>query len=119
MCLERRRKFKKLESGFALPLVASIIIILALMGMSMLSLGQHARIRSIRTTSDIGARTAADAGLAKAVFLLNKKAIDEISWNNDVLPSMEQIETPQALNLQLFLQVGRVLLSVRFMRQLE
>ncbi|MHC4689615.1 MAG: DUF7305 domain-containing protein [Planctomycetota bacterium] len=94
MTVEKRQKrTKRFKTGFALPLVASIMVVLILMGTSMLSLGQHARIRSIRTTSDIGARTAADAGLAKAVFLLNKKAIDETNWNNDVLPSMGEVET--------------------------
>ncbi|MHC4266324.1 MAG: DUF7305 domain-containing protein [Planctomycetota bacterium] len=93
MTERRQKRTKRFKSGFALPLVASIMVVLLLMGTSMLSLGQHARIRSIRTTSDIGARTAADAGLAKAFFLLNKKAIDEISWNNDVLPSIEEVQT--------------------------
>jgi hypothetical protein len=79
-----------LESGFALPLVAALVVILVLMGASMLSLGQHARIRSIRTTNDIGARAAADAGLVKAVFLMNNKAADEDTWNNKELPSMEE-----------------------------
>jgi hypothetical protein len=90
MFSKRRKRTKNLKAGFALPLVASIIIILVLMGASMLSLGQHARIRSIRTTNDIGARAAADAGLVKAVFLLNKKATDELTWNNKELPSMEE-----------------------------
>ncbi|MHC4467351.1 MAG: hypothetical protein ACYSYW_12460 [Planctomycetota bacterium] len=90
MCSKRRKKFKKLRFGFALPLVASLVIILVLMGASMLSLGQHARIRSIRATNDIGARAAADAGLVKAVFLMNNKAADEDTWNNKELPSMEE-----------------------------
>ena len=89
MCSKRRKKMKKLKSGFALPLVAALVVILILMGASMLSLGQHARIRSIRTTNDIGARAAADAGLVKAVFLMNNKAADEDTWDNKELPSME------------------------------
>jgi hypothetical protein len=91
MIKNKRKRTKNLKNGFALPLVAAIIVILIMMGTSMLSLGQHARIRSIRTTSDISARAAADAGLAKAIFLLNKKAIDEITWNNNELPSMEEV----------------------------
>jgi hypothetical protein len=85
-----RKKPKLLKTGFALPLVAAILVIMILMGASMLSLGQHARIRSIRTTNDIGARAAADAGLVKAIYLMNIKATDEDAWDNKELPSMEE-----------------------------
>jgi len=96
MVEKKRKTTKRFRTGFALPLVASVIIILILMGTSMLSLGQHARVRSLRTTSDIAARIAADAGLVKAIFLMNRKVESEAVWNNDDLPLLENFKLPNS-----------------------
>ena len=59
--------------GSALPLVLVAIIILLTMGTALLSMGLSNRIYTIRNTSDIIARCAADAGLTQALFEMNQK----------------------------------------------
>ena len=54
--------------GSAIPLVVVAIIMLLAMGVGLLSLGFNGRIYSLRTSSDIKARCAADAGLTMALF---------------------------------------------------
>jgi len=54
------------KRGSAIPLAVVAVLILLAMGTGLLSLGMHSRIYSIRTTSDIAARSAADA-LARVI----------------------------------------------------
>jgi hypothetical protein len=61
-----------------------VVMILLAMGTGLLNLGLHSRIISIRTTSDIAARSAADAGLIKALFEMNKKLQVE-TWDGSTL----------------------------------
>jgi len=63
------------KRGSAIPLSMVVVMILLAMGTGLLSLGLHGRIISIRTSSDIAARSAADAGLIKAIFEMNEKLI--------------------------------------------
>ena len=51
------------KRGSAIPLAVVAVVILLAMGTGLLSLGLNIRIFSIRTASDITARSAADAGL--------------------------------------------------------
>jgi len=62
------------KRGSAIPLVVVALLILLAMGTGLLSLGLNSRIFSIRTTSDIMARCAADAGLTMALFRMNEKS---------------------------------------------
>ena len=67
------RLLQSKKRGSAIPLAAVAVLILLAMGTGLLSLGLHSRINSIRTTSGIAARCAADAGLVKALFEMNEK----------------------------------------------
>ena len=67
----------------ALMLIA--VVILSVMGMGLLSLGLHGRIFATRTTSEIEARAAADAGLARALAEMNEKLTTK-PWDGDTLP---------------------------------
>ncbi len=73
------------RSGFAMVLVLCAVIILSVMGAGVLSLGLHNRKLAVRTSSEIAARCAADAGLTKAFFEMNEK-LKVIPWNDGVLP---------------------------------
>ena len=74
------------RSGFALSLVAVMVLILSLVGFGILRLGLESRMMATRTTAEISARAAADAGLTKAVFEMNKNLVD---WNfNDIVSPM-------------------------------
>jgi len=67
---------KTKKAGSALPLAMLALVILLTLGGGLLSLGLNRRIFSVRTTSKIKARAAADAGLAKALFEMNQKLND-------------------------------------------
>jgi len=79
------RKIKK--NGSVLALAICILAILLVLGVGFLSLGLNSRIVAIRDASVIVARTAADAGLAEAIFEMTKKLpnIDAISPTNNSL----------------------------------
>lgn len=87
-------KLKKSENtGYVLPLVMVVLLILLVIGSGLVYLGMQGRIRAVRNVSDIIARTAADAGLAKAVFEMNEK-LKAKPFSNATLP----IETNQLLS---------------------
>jgi len=89
--MNKMRHSKK--RGSAIPLAVVAVMILLAMGTGLLSLGLHSRIFSIRTTSDIAARSAADAGLIKALFEMNEKLKVE-SWDDSSLPFGTNISLP-------------------------
>jgi cytoskeletal protein CcmA (bactofilin family) len=73
-------------------LVVLAAVILSALGVGLLRIGLSSRIYATRTASDITARCAADAGVAKAVFEMNEK-LKVKPWTDSGLPS----ETDQAL----------------------
>ncbi|MHC4322925.1 MAG: DUF7305 domain-containing protein [Planctomycetota bacterium] len=79
--------------GSAIPLAVVAIIILLAMGVGLLSLGFNSRIYTIRNTSDIKARCAADAGLTMALFEMNEK-LKVKPWNDGTLPSAIDVKLP-------------------------
>jgi hypothetical protein len=74
---------KRRGSAIAMAVVA--VLILLAMGTGLLSMGLNSRTFSIRSTSDITARCAADAGLTMALFGMNKK-IQAGLWDGSTLP---------------------------------
>ena len=81
------------KRGSAIPLAVVAVVILLAMGTGLLSLGLHSRIISIRTASDIAARSAADAGLIKALFEMNEK-LKVKPWDGSSLPLGTNISLP-------------------------
>lgn len=76
-----RKKFPKLtKRGSVMALVLLAVILLLLSGMGVLTIGQTVRMFSIRTAADVSARSAADAGITKAVYAMNKKLFNG-TWN--------------------------------------
>ena len=73
------------KTGSAIPIVLIAIVILSVMGAGLLSLGFQSRAYAIRTTSEITARNAADAGLTKAIYQMNEK-LQVKPWNESTLP---------------------------------
>jgi hypothetical protein len=62
---------RKDRKGIALALSGTMIILLSVIGIGMLRVGLSARVRAAKTTAEIAARAAADAGFSRAVFELN------------------------------------------------
>jgi len=83
MSINKSLQSKKPGSAIALALL--VVVILCVMGAGLLNLGLHGRMLATRTTSEISARCAADAGLEKALFEMNKKLLLK-PWNPKNLP---------------------------------
>ena len=78
------------RKGAAVPLAMIAIMILLAMGVGLLSLGGTARVYAVRTSSAIAARTAADSGLAMALYEMNEQ-LQAKSLDNDSLPSSKEV----------------------------
>jgi hypothetical protein len=74
---------KKCGSAIALVLIA--LVILLVMGVGILGLGAHTRMRAVQASTEIAARCAADAGLTKVVFEMNQK-LSARPWTDSNLP---------------------------------
>ena len=84
------------KTGSILSLVVLISIIVSIISVSLLSLGFHARTRALRTSEEMSASVAADAGLAHAVSLLNKKLSDRVEWDDTPLPHESAVHLPNS-----------------------
>lgn len=80
-----KKLLRKKERGSAIPLAVVAVLILLAMGTGLLSMGLNSRTFSIRSTSDITARCAADAGLTMALFQMNQK-LNAQPWSESTLP---------------------------------
>jgi hypothetical protein len=65
-----------------------MIVLLLFVGAGILSLGLQSRILANRTTREIEARSAADAGLARAIFEMNKQ-LKVKPWTEVALPEVK------------------------------
>ena len=80
-----KKLLRSKRRGSAIPLAVVAMLILLAMGVGLLSLGFNSRIYAVRTTSDIKARSAADSGLAMALFEMNQK-LQVKPYNEGTLP---------------------------------
>ena len=76
--------------GSAIPLAVIVVLILLAMGTGLLSMGLNSRTFSLRTTLDITARSAADAGLTMALYQMNEK-LKVKPWSASSLPKATDI----------------------------
>ena len=83
----KRKPLRPKKAGSAIALVLIAVVMLLLMGGGLLSLGLHGRTFAARTASEIAARSAADAGLTKALFEMNEK-LKVYPWNDSNLPQV-------------------------------
>lgn len=82
----RKRNLKRSKRGLVLPLVIGIGVILAILGMGLLKVGFGGRLNSILMTMKMSARSAADTGLAEALYKLNEEFVFGVG-PGDPLPS--------------------------------
>jgi len=73
------------RKGYVMALMVIALVVLLVTGGGLLSLGLQSRIHALQAASDIAARCAADAGLTKALFEMNKK-LKVKPWSNDTIP---------------------------------
>lgn len=76
---------KSSRRGSVLTLILLVVVMLLVMGAGLLSLGMHTRLFATRTSSEIAARCAADAGLTRAVAEMNQK-LQVKPWDDTNLP---------------------------------
>ncbi len=81
-----KRHSRANRAGMTLVLVTAIGVIAGILAMSMIDLGYHARVLSVRNVEGMSARAAADAGLADAVFWMQQKLFREAHWDSSVFP---------------------------------
>jgi hypothetical protein len=81
-----KRQCRHKQSGMTLVLVTAIGVIAGILAMSMIDLGYQARMLSVRNVQGITARAAADAGLADAVFWMQKKLIRQVQFTTSEFP---------------------------------
>jgi hypothetical protein len=80
-------KMKVVQSsrrGFVMALALFLVVIFLITGVGLLGLGLNARVYAVRTADSTVARVAADAGLEKAISVMNRKL--EAGWDDSVLP---------------------------------
>jgi len=81
--------------GAAVPLAVVAIVVLLLMGAGLLSLGFNSRVYATRTSSDIAARCAADAGVEMALFEMNRRLYVG-PWDDSALPQATNVQLLQS-----------------------
>ncbi len=70
--MSRKSHLQSSKRGSILALMVIVIVLLSVAGIGMLRCGLQARIYAARTLNEIAARTAADAGLIMAIWVLNQ-----------------------------------------------
>ena len=88
-------RIRRGSDGFALAMMLCVIVILLIIGMGVLALGMQSRGSAVRTTSEMVARCAADAGVTKALFEMNEK-LKVIPWNGSQLPKVTSEALPNS-----------------------
>jgi hypothetical protein len=86
-------KAQQRRGGFALAAMLCAVVILFIIGAGILSVGLQKRGFAVRTSSDISARCAADAGITKAFFEMNEK-LKVIPWDGSSLPEVTEESLP-------------------------
>lgn len=76
-----------------MPLALVAVMLLLAMGVGLLHVGLSNRIYSARTAAAIAARSAADAGLSRALFEMNEK-LKVKPWDDSSLPEAENESLP-------------------------
>ena len=85
--MNRKKLHQTKRGGFALGLVMCVLILMLVIGAGMLNLGMHGSNMATRTSSEIAARSAADAGLTQGLHSMNQM-LEAKTWNDSSLPSV-------------------------------
>lgn len=79
--MSRKSFLQSSKRGSILALMVIVIVLLSVAGIGMLRCGLQARLYAARTSNEIAAQTAADAGLIRAVWVLNQDVQADYSTN--------------------------------------
>lgn len=90
---QRKRQVLSRKSGSVLVLVLLVVLISMIIGTGLMALGTQARIAAINQVQDMMARSAADAGLERAVQEINN-AVMAKTWSAGVEPYVSNAILP-------------------------
>jgi len=82
----RRVKRKTQRKGAILALMVMVVLLLSMTSLALIRVGTEARLRTVRSASQILARFAADAGIERALYLMNKD-LEAGTWTLDDVPT--------------------------------
>ncbi len=82
--------------GMVLPLVISVAVVLAILGIGLIQLGYGSQLMAVLATSGITARAAADAGLTHALYEMNRHFVLGTGWDGVVPPDVVGQVLPNA-----------------------
>lgn len=88
-------KITRNRRGSILPFAVVVVILLFIMGLALTRLGLNARMASARTTAEISARAAADAGFEQAIRLMNLRLADK-PWDGSPILPVTDVELPNS-----------------------
>jgi Tfp pilus assembly protein PilX len=91
--MDRKNLLQPKRGGFSMVLVLCVVVLLLVTGAGVLSLGTHSRMLGVRSSSEIAARSAADAGLTQAMFAMNK-TLEAKTWSDSSLPNVTDAPLP-------------------------
>lgn len=86
------RDNRGMRSGAMLPVAVLFIVVLSMLGISLLGLGYHTRVRAMREVMAIASRCAADSGIARAIYLIRIQAASPGAWQD--IPSVTNAALP-------------------------
>ncbi len=86
MKMNKKALLQKKKTAFALSIVLIAFVLSIVIGIGLLNIGWQNHLQAVRAASDIAAKCAADSGLTKALFDMNKK-LEVKPWSEGVLPN--------------------------------
>ncbi len=91
--MNRKKRYLTKRGGFAIAIVLCAVVLMLIIGAGLLGVGSHSRMMGVRNSSQIAARSAADAGLTKALFTMNEQLALK-TWNDTSLPQATDERVP-------------------------
>ena len=90
---KKKNRISSRKSGSILVLVLLVVLISFIIGTGLLALGTQSRVTSINQVQDMMARSAADAGVERAVQEINN-AVMAKTWSDSVTPTVSNASLP-------------------------
>jgi hypothetical protein len=90
---KRKKKISSRKSGSVLVLVLLVVLISFITGTGLLALGTQSRVASINQVQDMMARSAADAGLERAIQEIDN-TMTAGTWSDSVTPYVSNAALP-------------------------
>jgi hypothetical protein len=90
---KQKRRIISEKSGSVLILVLLVVLISFITGTGLMALGTQARVASLNQVQDMKARSAADAGMERAIQEINN-AVRAKTWSDSVTPYVNNAALP-------------------------